>query len=111
MGQQVAEAAAAAAVGTDMLANHVSQFRPYPRRITWVALVGGAAVGTGKVDIYVGDVRVAKDLTVTTAAQGLNAQVDILPTDIIVPAGAMLQVIITEAAATNPTLFFWNEVP
>ena len=105
MGWENAEGAASVAVNTDLWSGHREQQKPYNRRILAGALIGGAAVGTGKIDLYVGDLRVGT-LTVTTAAQGLNKNVDVLPLDINVPAGVMVHGFIVETIATNPVINF-----
>lgn len=104
MGWEAAESIAGAAVGVDMMSGHRKQVVPYDRVIKAAALIGGDAVGVGKVDVYVGSVNISS-FTVTTAAQAMDKQKDILPTNIIVPANTMMHVYITEVTATNPTIF------
>lgn len=106
MGWEVAESAAAAAVGVDMMAGHRKQVVPFNRTIIAAALIGSDTVGVGAIDIVVGSVYVGT-LRLTTASQGLDRTVDIMPQRISVPANTMLHIYITEVGATNPTLFWF----
>lgn len=106
MGWEMAEGGVAAAVGVDIMAGHRKQVVPYARTIVGGAYIGSNAIGLGKIDIFVGSVYVGT-MEVTTAAAGLNKQVDVLPQNINIPANTMLHAYITVAGAANVTKFWF----
>jgi hypothetical protein len=111
MGIFFAEGAAAAAVGTDLMAANKDQFKGTGRLITGIAYVGSTAAGDAGVDIFVGDVRHITDYKNTTAAQAPTKNADWIAVRIYVPAGELIRAVVTDAGVGNATRVFFNTVP
>lgn len=96
----VSVAAATAVVGYDLLVGTVYARGPKHRTINAVGLKGSAAAGDTIVDIYVDEVRIG---TFQNTGTGIPNKDDLFMTERnIIPAGAQLRAVVTDAPATNP---------
>lgn len=93
-------AAATAVVGYDLLVNEVHARSPKHRTLNAVALKGSAAAMDTIVEMYIDEVRVGKFGNTGT---GVPNKDDLFMTERnIIPAGAQIRAIVTDAPATNP---------
>lgn len=110
MDLNVVEAAAADfAVGADMLADHRYKRTGFDRWITGMALVGSAAAGDMKVEIYVGSSSVA-ELYNDKTGLGVNKD-SVLTYRIAVRAGQVISAVVRDASGTNPGRLLVQTVP
>jgi len=103
-------AAATAVVGYDLATGTIWQQQSVDRALTGFALTGSAAAGDTKVDLYVDTVKVGEYYNTVT---GFPTMDHLKPVDrIFVPAGSLLHIYVTDAAATNPIngILMWEEV-
>lgn len=97
----VSVAAATAVVGYDLLTNRPDiSVASTPRTLRAIGLTGSAAAGDAAVDIKVSSRTVA---TLFNSGTGFPlADASKFDTAYVVPAGAPVSVIVTDAPATNP---------
>lgn len=96
---QVSVAAATAAVGYDLAAATTWRIASFPRRMVAVGMAGSAAALDTKVDIFVGNVKVGDLYNSATGAPNRDSMFRVGQ---MVPAGAPISIIVTDAPATNP---------
>lgn len=96
---QVSIAAAVAVVGYDLAAATTWRVSNLPRRMVAVGLAGSAAALDTKVDIFVANVKVGDMFNSSTGAPNRDSMFRVGQ---MVPAGAPISVIVTDAPATNP---------
>ena len=99
---QVSIAAATAVVGYDLAQATTWRVSNLPRRALAAGLAGSAAALDTKVDIFVGNVKVGEMYNSALGAPNRDAMFRI---GYLVPAGAPISVIVTDAPATNPINF------
>lgn len=99
---QVSIAAATAVVGFDLAAGTTWRVSNLPRRALAAGLAGSAAALDTKVDIFVGNVKVGEMFNSATGAPNRDSMFRI---GYLVPAGAPISIIVTDAPATNPINF------
>lgn len=101
MGNYLTSVAAATAVlDYNLLRNQTEERSPVDRLLTGIALKGSAAAGDCEVEVKIDEVRVGSFFNTGTGFPNMD---DLLPLeDLDVPAGAQIQAIVRDAAATNP---------
>lgn len=95
----VSIAAASAPLDTDLFANERFKEQPNDRVLQGAALTGSAAAGDASVDILIDETRIATLFNSRTAFPDND---DLVPLGIMIPAGAEMSAIVTDAPATNP---------
>lgn len=93
-------AAATAVVGYDLLTGQRDARTPYARKLDGLAYVGSANVGDTVVEIFVQGQSVGKYANSSTGV-GVDKQKDVMPLNIRVPANALIEAKVTDAASTN----------
>lgn len=96
---QVSVAAAAATVGTDLLAGTTWRVAGHARRMVAIGLAGSAAALDSKCDVFIGNQKVG-DLY--NSQLGANNRDSMFRVGSLIPAGTPISVIVTDAPATNP---------
>lgn len=99
-------AVATAVVGYDLLKDEPENRSNMARTIQIVGLVGSAAVGDTEVELVVGNVKQGKYTNTTAGVSATNPgsvsmDKDAKKVDVYVPANAQVQMIVTDAPATN----------
>jgi len=92
-------AAASAGIGIDILSGEVWARSPRNRVLNGVSLTGSAAAGDTEVDLYIDTVLISNFFN---NALGFGNIDDLLPQNAVVPAGAQLRMLVTDAPTTNP---------
>jgi len=93
-------AAATAVLEYDLLKDERHARQPYDRAIVGIGMSGSAAIGDTEVEILVDTVLVG---TFFNTSLGFPNKDDMIDQEAIgVPAGAQLQAIVRDAAASNP---------
>ncbi len=99
--------AAVAVVGANVVANERWARSPVNRALTSAAYTGSAVIGDSEVDIYIDEVRVSGLFNSALLVPQVDR--DMVPMGaLFVPAGAELQVVVLDAAATSPVFFAAN---
>ena len=96
---EVSVAAATAALNYDMFQNQTWKTAPVPRVIRAIAVCGSAAAGDAAVSLRVAQTEVAAKYNTTT---GFPTRDHLVGVGSVVPPGAPISCIVTNAAATNP---------
>jgi len=93
-------AAATAVVGFDLFTGERWARSPVDRLVTGLGMRGSAAAVDTEAELYIDEVRVGAFRNVSTGAPNMD---DLFPLEALeVPAGAELQLVVTDAPATNP---------
>lgn len=99
--------AAVAVVGANVVDAERWARSPVHRALTSAAYTGSAVIGDTQVDLYIDEVRVAS--LFNSALLTPQVDRDMVPLGaLLVPAGAELQVVVVDAAATSPVFFAAN---
>lgn len=100
----VKEAAAASAVGTNLMAGNRMQTNPRPRFVRRIGVVGSAAVGDASVDLFYGNTFIGTFFNTSAGANliPLDAK-DMVPvsSNVGMEPNEPLNVLISDAGATN----------
>lgn len=97
------------AVGDDVLANDLNKQAGVTRILRSVGFTGSAAAADAALDIFVQNVKVATVYNTTTAAPPKHD--DRIPINVIVPRGAEVSAICTDAAgATSYVEFIFDNM-
>jgi len=100
----VGVAAATAVVGYNLTQNERWARSPVHRRLMGIGLTGSAVIGDTECDVFINEVRVAG--LFNSALLTPQVDRDIIPVaSLLVPAGAELQVVVTDAPATSILYF------
>ncbi len=98
------EAAAASAVGTNLMAGHRAQMTPRYRRVTRLGIVGSTNPGDASVDLFYGSSYIGTFFNTTGGANliPLDAKDMVpVPTNMIMEPNEPLNVLISDAGAGN----------
>lgn len=93
------EAAAASAVGTDLIAGKQGQTAAYPRVLEGLYLIGSAAVGDAAIELFAGDTRLG--VFRNTGTTGPDLSRDFQAVGVGIHAGEPLYAKIIDASATT----------
>jgi hypothetical protein len=93
-------AASVAIVGADLLAGDTNRSSTMNRNLVSIGLAGSAAALDSKVRLMVGNLEVATLFNSATGAVNVNTSMFRLMQP--VPAGSIISLLVTDAAATNP---------
>lgn len=101
-------AAADAPLQTDLLRNSIHRLASEDREITGAILGGSTAAGDTKIQLFVGDVQVAElvNILLTGNGAGTLTGYTLFPIDAIVPGGAELRAIVSDAPTGNPVTLY-----
>jgi len=92
--------AAAATVGTDILANEVWARESANRAITGFAYTGSAVIGDTAVELWIGKTLVGTFFNSALLTPQTNR--DLVPLEaLVVPAGTQIRCVVTDAPATS----------
>lgn len=92
----------------DMMLNSVFRQSPRNRMIRDALVAGSASSGDAEVTLYIGEKLVARLPNGVSGASPDIKGLDFFPIGAMVPAGAEIRAIITDAAATNPLAIVMN---
>ena len=95
----VSVAAATAALDADLLAGNTNKQSSAPRRLRGAALAGSAAALDTKVEIFKGSVKVGE---LYNSATGAPTRDHLFPIGSHILPNEEIQVLVKDAAATNP---------
>jgi len=98
----VPNTAAVAIVGADLFANQVWARSPRDRVVSKFGMVGSAVGGDMAIDLLIDETRIGEYMN-TRGGAGLVPNFDDMSVleDLLVPAGAQLRCVVTDAAATE----------
>ena len=99
-------AAASALVGVDLLQvspSHPDARTPFARKMDSIACVGSAAAGDFIFDLFINGRRVGTYANSATGV-GIDKSRDLIALDLFVPANALIECKVVDAANTNPVL-------
>lgn len=100
----VKEAAAASAVGTNLMAGHRMQIVPRYRRVSRIGVTGSAAAGDASVDLFYGDTYIGTFYNTTLGANILpldGRDMMNVPSTWALSPNEPLNILISDAGATN----------
>lgn len=107
---QASVAAATAIVNYDLASGTAWQNQSKDRALTGFGLMGSAAAGDTKVDLFIDTVKVGEYYNINTGFPNNDSLIEL---DMLyVPAGAQIHVLVTDAPATNPinVMITWEDV-
>lgn len=99
-------AVADAVVGVDMLQVSPAEPNvrtPYARKMDGIAITGSAAVGDFIIDLFVNGTKKGT-YSNTSTGLGMDKSKDLIPLNLFVPANALIEARIIDAANTNPVV-------